>query len=374
MGADTATVLVLDDDEAVLEATQSSLHAAGYRVVTLSSPFLLFKTLERERPEIVLLDTRMPALDGDRVLEIAHGIGVFRDVLVFLFAEGEPDEELRARAARHGAAGVVRKGSSAADLRDHVARSVNGLRRPAPPMPSVSTPPLEPARVVVDVPDKLSEKLQSTLIWRAGVERLTPNGSATAVLRLLRTEQPRMLVLDGRPHDAPDLIRRIRAEEDLRQVSIAALLDMPTGSSESNLRKAGANIVLYEWQSTPIWDRAFQELLSVPARRWTRFPIRVTVGAMQDPSAAVHEVMAENISVRGVLVEGVQALVQDSVVHLFFRLDGGPEVHAVGRVVWQATSETGALRHGVEFVGFHHDAQDRVAAFAPPGPVAALAR
>jgi CheY-like chemotaxis protein len=370
MSADTATVLVLDDDESILEATQSSLQAAGYRAITLTSPFLLFKTLERERPEIVLLDTQMPALDGERVLEIAHGIGAFRDVLVFLFADDEPNQDLQTRAASHGASGVVRKRSSVDDLRRHLARS-NGRRRPAP---VAAGPKAAPARVVVDVPDKLSEKLQSTLIWRAGIERLTPNGSAATVLRLLRTERPRMLILDGRAHDAPDLISRIRGEEDLRQVSIAALLDMPAGGCEGNLRKAGANIVLYEWQSTPIWDRAFQELLSIPARRWARFPVRVTVGAMQDPAAEVHTVEAENISVRGILVEGHPALARDAVVHLFFRPETGPELHAVGRVVWEAPTESGALRHGIEFIGFHHDAQDRVAAFAPPGAVAVVAR
>jgi CheY-like chemotaxis protein len=101
-------ILVLDDSEIVLEATKMALEDAGHEVITLMSPFLLFETMQREHPDVVLVDVNMPALSGDRVLEISNAFGAFRETPVLLYSTIEA-AQLKAMAQRYGADGFVRK-------------------------------------------------------------------------------------------------------------------------------------------------------------------------------------------------------------------------------------------------------------------------
>jgi signal transduction histidine kinase len=69
--ADTrsATILVVDDNEANRALAQSTLEDEGYRVVLASDGTRAIDTFEKERPDCVLLDVRMPDLDGFAVCE-----------------------------------------------------------------------------------------------------------------------------------------------------------------------------------------------------------------------------------------------------------------------------------------------------------------
>src|SRR6185503_12234040 len=85
-----------------------ALEDVGHSVVTLTSPFLLFETTQRETPDVVLVDVNMPTLSGDRVLEVSNAFGAFRQTPVLLYSTLE-EAELRAMATRYGADGFVRK-------------------------------------------------------------------------------------------------------------------------------------------------------------------------------------------------------------------------------------------------------------------------
>jgi CheY-like chemotaxis protein len=352
-------VLILDDSEIVLESATLTLEEAGYEVAPLRSPFLLFKTMQRERPDVALVDVHMPALNGDRVLEIAHGIGAFVGTPVLLYSTME-DAELRAMAARHGADGFVRKSADREQLVSAVERwlRVGRARRQATPAPAAKAPA---PRVVVCAQEDLQPKLQTSLLGRAEIERLSAM-SEEAVLRLVREQSPRLLVLDGRAPQAPALIVRIREDQALRHISIAALLDGPSDGREAVLREAGANVVLSEWQSTPTWDEAFKNLLDIPPRRWVSFPVAIRAGA-QPGAGAGDAATARNISVRGLLLEGRMPFAAGGLVNLTLDLGDGPPVDILGRVVWQRPVEPGAVRHGIEFVGSHAEALIRVADF-----------
>jgi hypothetical protein len=221
-------------------------------------------------------------------------------------------------------------------------------------------------RVLICTPDDLQEKLRQTLLWRTEVERpAAPD--AEAILAIIRERRPRLLIVDGRGADATDLIFRIREDQDIRDISIAALFD---GSSEERavaLRKAGANVVLSEWQSTPLWDDAFQELLNVPPRRWITFPVTLTIGARLTTDSPQLDAVARNVSVRGLLMESPRSIPTGTVINIFFTPGGPPELHLVARIVWEKTADQGKLRQGVEFLGFHGDALSRIAAFVAAG-------
>ena len=58
------TILVIDDDPAILETVAEILADEGYAVATARNGAEGLEAVERERPALVLLDRWMPILDG----------------------------------------------------------------------------------------------------------------------------------------------------------------------------------------------------------------------------------------------------------------------------------------------------------------------
>jgi two-component system, chemotaxis family, chemotaxis protein CheY len=58
------TLLVVDDDPAVLSTVSDILSDEGYQVVTASNGAEALETLDRTFPDLILLDMRMPVMDG----------------------------------------------------------------------------------------------------------------------------------------------------------------------------------------------------------------------------------------------------------------------------------------------------------------------
>lgn len=64
-----ARVLVADDDPATVELLQAFLVARGYEVSTACDGLEALQKVKEERPQMILLDIRMPKLDGLKVLD-----------------------------------------------------------------------------------------------------------------------------------------------------------------------------------------------------------------------------------------------------------------------------------------------------------------
>lgn len=100
-------VLVVDDDEVVRAVVHDSLEAGGFDVVELGNPVGLSSVVNREKPDLVLMDVEMPAIDGDKAASILlkHRL---HDCKVVLFSS-RPESELQQLARACGASGFVSK-------------------------------------------------------------------------------------------------------------------------------------------------------------------------------------------------------------------------------------------------------------------------
>jgi DNA-binding NtrC family response regulator len=110
-------ILIVDDSEIVCDSVCTMLEPRGYDVVPLTSLFAFTKTLLAERPDLVLVDVSMPALSGDKLIEISRKHDDRYPMVLF---SNRGESELSNLAARCGAAGYIQKTGDA----DRLARQV----------------------------------------------------------------------------------------------------------------------------------------------------------------------------------------------------------------------------------------------------------
>jgi len=105
-------ILVIDDDERVLNVTNRNLESAGYDVVVANSALKMPQLVQREKPDLVLLDVEMPALSGEHVLDLATLFEFLRTTPIVLHS-AKSEEELKSLVARSSANGYIRKSGNA---------------------------------------------------------------------------------------------------------------------------------------------------------------------------------------------------------------------------------------------------------------------
>jgi two-component system response regulator FixJ len=100
------TVYIVDDDEAVRDSLQILLESVGLKAVTFSSGMPFLEAASSLAPGCVLLDVRMPDMDGLEVQERLNAKGVRLPVIVIT---GHGDVPVAVRAMKAGALDFVEK-------------------------------------------------------------------------------------------------------------------------------------------------------------------------------------------------------------------------------------------------------------------------
>jgi two-component system response regulator MprA len=86
-----AHVLVVDDEPAVRESLERALAAEGYGVLLATDGEEALAAIERDRPDLVLLDVLMPALDGLEACRRLRATGNRVPVLMLTARDGVGD-------------------------------------------------------------------------------------------------------------------------------------------------------------------------------------------------------------------------------------------------------------------------------------------
>jgi DNA-binding response OmpR family regulator len=105
-------ILIIDDDERALAIARRNLESGGYEVLTCSSALKMPQLVQREKPDLVLLDVEMPALSGEHVLDLATLFDFLRAVPIVIHSS-KSEEELASLVARSQAKGYIRKTGNA---------------------------------------------------------------------------------------------------------------------------------------------------------------------------------------------------------------------------------------------------------------------
>jgi two-component system KDP operon response regulator KdpE len=168
---DQPTIMVVDDEPAILRVLRAGLEARGYRVRTASRGQEAIDASAIDAPDLIVLDLTLPDVDG---VEVCRRIRGWSDVpIVVLSADGSDSRKVRA--LDEGADDYVTKPFSMAELLARV-RVALRHRTTGAARGEVDEPVLEVGDLKVDI-----SRRQVTVGGRE-VEKLTPKEFAFLVL------------------------------------------------------------------------------------------------------------------------------------------------------------------------------------------------
>jgi len=98
-GSDQLRVLIVDDDDEFLKTARAMLETRHYGVETARSGFAAGMAVGKFKPACIILDIRMPGMDGFEVAEMLRRTAPARAIPV-IACSAYLDDELRARVAR----------------------------------------------------------------------------------------------------------------------------------------------------------------------------------------------------------------------------------------------------------------------------------
>ncbi len=94
--ASKRTIVVVDDNPDVLEIVRISLKSEGFNVRCVYSGKYLLACLEELKPDLIVLDIRMPEMDGLEVLRRLKGAPETSSIPIIMITTLVKDEDLLA--------------------------------------------------------------------------------------------------------------------------------------------------------------------------------------------------------------------------------------------------------------------------------------
>lgn len=88
-------ILIIEDDSYISDMYRIKLENSGYEVIVASDGIEGFKALEKQKPNVILLDIVMPKMDGFNVLKMIKNDSNYKDIPVILLTNLGHKENVR---------------------------------------------------------------------------------------------------------------------------------------------------------------------------------------------------------------------------------------------------------------------------------------
>lgn len=121
-GSSRPRVLVIDDDDTVCEILREALTEDGYAVATVPHGAAALELIRHHQPAVILLDLRMPIMDGWSFAEQYKRISAPPASLILLSALKDIEES----AKRLGAVAFIRKPFELDEVSAQIERCIAG--------------------------------------------------------------------------------------------------------------------------------------------------------------------------------------------------------------------------------------------------------
>ncbi len=116
-------ILIVDDERDIVKALMIRLQTKEYDVVTAFDGAQAIFMAHKEKPDLIILDIRMPAGDGFSVAEKLKGSAPTGGIPV-IFLTGSPERNSEERAMEVGARFYIKKPYDPEELLDAVRRAL----------------------------------------------------------------------------------------------------------------------------------------------------------------------------------------------------------------------------------------------------------
>jgi CheY-like chemotaxis protein len=260
IGAGDPHLLVVEDDPVFADIVGDVIHAQGLKYVVASSGQAALEHVRANKPSGVILDVRLPDVDGFQVMESLRADPSMSDVPVHFVSAMESGE----RGMALGAVGYLTKPAS----RNDIVRAVQ----------SIAPKPANDAYRVLIVEDDAS--ISDLLALRLGDEEVQVERASNAkdALELLRERPINCMVLDLTLPDMNglELLRKLHEQPGVQAPPVIVYTGRPLSKAEAqSLEKYTEAIVLKDGPSA---DRVLDEIrlfarrlkAGLPAARRTR--------------------------------------------------------------------------------------------------------
>ena len=218
------TILLVDDDQVTRHFLSSFLVTKGYQVIQSGNGKDCLKDIVVHRPDAILMDVRMPGLDGLHALEVIRLTDLSRSAPIIMFT-GQTDKKILANARKLGAYDTMAKPVDLLDLHAKLERIFRPEQRVVRPQ-AVTEPPrwkIDPVLVVDD--QALNREITALQLKRLGVACRTVSSGREAVEAFRQQKFSLILmdcVMDGM--DGLEATRTIRAlESGAGRIPVVAL-------------------------------------------------------------------------------------------------------------------------------------------------------
>jgi DNA-binding response OmpR family regulator len=116
-------ILIVDDERDIVKALMIRLQASGYDVVGAFDGAQGIFMAHKEKPDLIILDIRMPAGDGFSVAEKLKQSNL-TDPIPIIFLTGSPERNAEGKAMELGARFYIKKPYDPEELLDAVKRAI----------------------------------------------------------------------------------------------------------------------------------------------------------------------------------------------------------------------------------------------------------
>ena len=114
-------ILIAEDDHNILISIEFLLKTAGYTVLTASDGVSAWAALEDQRPDLVVLDIMLPALNGYELCKRVRATPALQAIKVLMLSARGREAEIE-KGLQLGADAYLRKPFGTRELLDTIAR------------------------------------------------------------------------------------------------------------------------------------------------------------------------------------------------------------------------------------------------------------
>ena len=107
--ADVKRVLIVDDEPDILKAVEFRVRKAGYQTVTAQDGPEGMEKARSEKPDLILLDYKLPGVSGVEVYKKLKSEDSLKDIPVVFITASKGNEDLKAEMEKIGAKNVLLK-------------------------------------------------------------------------------------------------------------------------------------------------------------------------------------------------------------------------------------------------------------------------